>query len=110
MFAGKTEYQTTGPQPKQPGERKKPMGVPANGEEMKGMEKPCHVLEPLLLLLKTHFNTEIRRVHGTGILIPRYGIHPYYTLKFTKIQVKLAKIPFFVNYDDFYVNIVMSTL
>ena len=48
-------------------------------------------------------------MHGTGITIPRYGIHPYYTLNLTKIQVKLAKIPFFVNYDDFYVNIVMST-
>ena len=48
-------------------------------------------------------------MHGTGIAISRYGIHPYYTLKFTKIQVNLAKMPFFVNYDDFYVNIVMLT-
>lgn len=48
-------------------------------------------------------------MHGTGIVIPRYRIHPYYTLKFIKFQVKLAKIGFFVNYDDFYVNIVMST-
>ena len=49
-------------------------------------------------------------MHGTGIVIPRYGIHPYYTLNFTKIQAKLAKTRFFVNYDDFYVNIVMSTI
>ena len=36
-----------------------------------------------------------------------YGIHPYYTLFLTKIQAKLAKTAFFVNYDDFYVNIFM---
>ena len=48
-------------------------------------------------------------MHGTGIVTPRYRIHPYYTLKFIKFQVKLAKMGFFVNYDDFYVNIVMST-
>lgn len=44
-----------------------------------------------------------------GKLLSRYGIHPYYTLNFTKIQAKLAKTRFFVNYDDFYVNIVMLT-
>ena len=49
-------------------------------------------------------------MHGTGIPISRYRIHPYYTLKFTKFQVKLAKTGFFVNYDDFYVNIIMLTL
>ena len=38
-----------------------------------------------------------------------YHIHPYYTLKFIKIQAKLDITAIFVNYDDFYVNIVMST-
>ena len=44
-----------------------------------------------------------------GITIPCKMIHPYYTLKFIKFQAKLAKTGFFVNYDDFYVNMVMST-
>ena len=45
-----------------------------------------------------------------GGIIPLYGIHPYYTLFFIKIQVKLAKTRFFVNYDNYlcqhhYVNL-----
>lgn len=40
-------------------------------------------------------------MHGTGIVIPRYVIHPYYTLFIIKIQAKLAKMRFFVNIDNF---------
>ena len=39
----------------------------------------------------------------------RISTHPYYTPKFTKIQAFLAKTAFFVDYDDIYVNIFMST-
>jgi hypothetical protein len=57
--------------------------------------------------VKTHFGPDERWAHGTGIELPRYGIHPHYTSFFTKIQVILPKPGIFVNYDDFYVNIVM---
>jgi hypothetical protein len=36
-------------------------------------------------------------------------IHPYYTPKFIQFQAILAKMAIFVDYDDFYVNIFMST-
>ena len=39
----------------------------------------------------------------------RISTHPYYTPKFTKIQAFLVKTAFFVDYDDIYVNIFMST-
>lgn len=59
--------------------------------------------------VKNTFKTAKSWVHGTGILIPRYELHPYYTPFFIKIQAKLANNGFFVNYDNFYVNILMST-
>ena len=46
-------------------------------------------------------------VHVMGIGISKIWIHQYYTPKFTKIQAFLAKTPFFVDYDNIYVNIVM---
>ena len=49
------------------------------------------------------------REHGTGIVIPRYGIHPYYTPFFIKFQAKSEQMAIFVDYDDSYVNIIMST-
>ena len=36
-------------------------------------------------------------------------LHEYYTPKSTKRQAKLDKNTFFVDYDHFYVNIIMST-
>lgn len=48
-------------------------------------------------------------IYGTGIVIPCVLIHPYYTPKFTKFQAILAKRAFFVNYDDFYVAMIMLT-
>ena len=36
-------------------------------------------------------------------------LHEYYTPISTKRQANLGKIAFFVDYDHFYVNIIMST-
>ena len=64
---------------------------------------------PSSILCKTAAVYAKQRVYGTGIVIPLKMIHPYYTPKFTQFQAILAKLPFFVDYAGFYVNIFMST-
>ncbi len=54
--------------------------------------------------------TQIADVYTTNSPIRCFLIQTYYTPFFTKIQVLLAKIDFFVNYDDNYVNIIMLTI
>ena len=56
---------------------------------------------------KSSFGMKNRRSTQHRHSDPIKLIHPYYTPKFTKIQAFLAKLAFFVDYDDIYVNIIM---
>lgn len=67
----------------------------------------CNTAPPVKCVVD--FEVSVIKHNIYGMRSPINILHEYYTPKSAKTQVSLDKITFFVNYDHFYVNIIMST-